>query len=325
MSVRAGFADDGPIRAPERNPRRVRASEPKPTLAGNDRTSDLVEDLDALVGINGSFFSPETSRPGDPKGLTISAGKVLSEPSGLRPEVTLLVDSADNSMRVARLRWSASARNTSTGATLPVTHVNAAPDKGQVASITRDYGKRTPNGSGAEVVLDRTGCVVKVSKSRGTKLKRSQSSLQAVGSAAGKLRKLAAKGCVAVEHELLNRGRRVELSSSLSAMTGRVWLLHDGKITASDLDKYLWRRHPRTIAGVTWDGKIVMLTVDGRSAKSVGASMQEAAKIVRELGLRDAMNLDGGGSTTLAVNGKVANGVRTERAVSDALVWLPKN
>jgi exopolysaccharide biosynthesis protein len=37
------------------------------------------------------------------------------------------------------------------------------------------------------------------------------------------------------------------------------------------------------------------------------------------------MNLDGGGSTTLAVNGHVANGVHTERAVSDALVWLPKS
>lgn len=296
-----------------------------PTLAGNDRTTDLIADVDALVGINGSFFSPDTSRPGDPRGLTISDGTVLSEPSGYGSEVTLLVDSADNSMKVARLRWSATARNTSTGATLPITRVNAAPAGRQIVSITRDYGRRTPSGRGAEVVLDRDGCVVKIATSRGRELKRGQSSLQAVGAGARKLRKLAAKGCLVVEHEVRNRGKRVELTPSLSAMTGRVWLLNDGEITAPDRDRYLWRRHPRTIAGFTWDGKLVMLTVDGRSKESFGATMREAAAITRDLGLRDAMNLDGGGSTTLAVKGKVANDVTTERAVSDALVWLPKS
>ncbi|MGQ0845840.1 MAG: phosphodiester glycosidase family protein [Sporichthyaceae bacterium] len=293
-----------------------------PTLAGNDRTSDMLREVNALAGVNGSFFTPKSStRPGDPMGLTMSGGKVLSEPSPYGAEVTLLVDSAANTMKVTRLRWTGTVRN-ETGAGIAVSKVNGAPGRNQVALITSEYGRKTPSGSGIEVVLDGKGCVAKVATTRGTKLRRGQSTLQATGTAAKKLAGLAGKGCLAVEHTLTDKGRPVEVTESLSAMTGRVWLLNDGAITASDRDRYLWRRHPRTVAGFTWDGKLVFMTVDGRSKKSVGASMIETATIARELGLRDAVNLDGGGSTTMAVEGKVVNGVRTERAVSDALVWL---
>lgn len=53
--------------------------------------------------------------------------------------------------------------------------------------------------------------------------------------------------------------------------------------------------------------------------------MAEAAKVAKSIGLVEAVNLDGGGSTTLVVHGKVVNQVsgKTERAVGDALVYRP--
>ena len=59
-------------------------------------------------------------------------------------------------------------------------------------------------------------------------------------------------------------------------------------------------RHPRTLAGVQEDGTLLLVTVDGRRAGwSAGVTLPEAARVMRALGARDALNLDGGGSTAL--------------------------
>lgn len=61
-------------------------------------------------------------------------------------------------------------------------------------------------------------------------------------------------------------------------------------------------RHPRTAAGVTDDGSIVLIVVDGRQpAISNGASLSDLAFIMAQLGCADAINLDGGGSSTFIV------------------------
>ena len=51
-----------------------------------------------------------------------------------------------------------------------------------------------------------------------------------------------------------------------------------------------------------------IVTVDGRRpGYSVGISLAEAARLMKSLGARDALNLDGGGSTTMVVGGRVVN------------------
>ena len=85
-------------------------------------------------------------------------------------------------------------------------------------------------------------------------------------------------------------------------------------------------RNPRTGVGVTADGKILLVVVDGRQPKwSVGASLHEFARILLQLGATDAMNLDGGGSSTMVVNGEVMNRPSDgqERRISTAVLVLP--
>ena len=67
--------------------------------------------------------------------------------------------------------------------------------------------------------------------------------------------------------------------------------------------------HPRTAVGIADGGKrLVLVVVDGRSKeKAVGMSLKELAKVMLDLGCESALNLDGGGSTTLAIDGMLIN------------------
>jgi hypothetical protein len=83
-------------------------------------------------------------------------------------------------------------------------------------------------------------------------------------------------------------------------------------------------RHPRSVIGVDAEGDIWLIAVDGRQpAHGVGMSFVELQRLGLALGLREALNLDGGGSTTLVVRGRIVNrpsDVTGPRPVSDAIV-----
>lgn len=87
-------------------------------------------------------------------------------------------------------------------------------------------------------------------------------------------------------------------------------------------------KHPRTAIGFSRDSSVVFLvTVDGRSATSVGVTLEELSALMRELGAAHAMNFDGGGSTTMVIRGKIVNSptdATGEREVGSALLLLAK-
>ena len=74
--------------------------------------------------------------------------------------------------------------------------------------------------------------------------------------------------------------------------------------------------------GRTSDGRVALVTIDGRRVTSVGATLTETARIAQGLGLVDAVNLDRGGSTTLVIDRKVVNrpSGTSQRLVSDAVI-----
>lgn len=87
-------------------------------------------------------------------------------------------------------------------------------------------------------------------------------------------------------------------------------------------------RHPRTVIGTDAQGAIWLITVDGRNPSlSLGMSFTELQALSKRLGLRSALNLDGGGSTTMWVAGKIVNhpsDPEGPRKVSDAIVVVPR-
>lgn len=86
-------------------------------------------------------------------------------------------------------------------------------------------------------------------------------------------------------------------------------------------------RHPRTAAGWAKDGALLLLVLDGRSKTSRGATLDETAAILLAHGAQEALNLDGGGSTTLWVAGQVQNQPSDrsgERPVASILALVPE-
>ena len=86
-----------------------------------------------------------------------------------------------------------------------------------------------------------------------------------------------------------------------SALAAGPVLIDGGRIVEYDSDKSFYTgRHPRTLIGKRADGEVVMVVIDGRfKGRGEGATIAETAYIARLLGLVEALNLDGGGSSTL--------------------------
>ena len=85
-------------------------------------------------------------------------------------------------------------------------------------------------------------------------------------------------------------------------------------------------RQPRTAIGVTADGKILLVVIDGRQPRwSRGATLGELRNTLRDLGAVDALNLDGGGSSEMVVKGEVVNRPSDgrERRITNAVLILP--
>lgn len=81
--------------------------------------------------------------------------------------------------------------------------------------------------------------------------------------------------------------------------------------------------HPRSAAGVTAEGGLLLMVVDGRQPESRGVNLRELATLMRGVGAVEALNLDGGGSSALVVDGVLLNrpqGSTTQREVMSALV-----
>jgi exopolysaccharide biosynthesis protein len=83
-------------------------------------------------------------------------------------------------------------------------------------------------------------------------------------------------------------------------------------------------RHPRTAIASLRDGRVLLVVVDGRQPSlSIGMSLDELARFLIELGAVEAINMDGGGSTTMVVNDAIVNRPSDptgERPVSDVIL-----
>ena len=95
-------------------------------------------------------------------------------------------------------------------------------------------------------------------------------------------------------------------------------LILDGKIAVSATSNYYTTRASRTAIGITADGEVVMMVLDGRQEPfSAGGSMEEIAQIMLEAGCVHAINLDGGGSSTFVAKQEGKDGLEVVNSPSD--------
>ncbi len=115
---------------------------------------------------------------------------------------------------------------------------------------------------------------------------------------------------------------------------GPLLIYHDTLQHMRDDRTFVTQRHNRTAVGIREDGTILLLVADGRFKEAEGLSLTELQQILRWLGCRDALNLDGGGSTTMFLKSNELQGVLNypsdnghfdhagERAVSNAVIVM---
>ena len=99
-------------------------------------------------------------------------------------------------------------------------------------------------------------------------------------------------------------------------------LVINGKMTSMSGDGG-WGIAPRTVIGQSKDGAIILLVIDGRGTSSLGATLKEAQEVIYKLGAVNAMNLDGGKSTTMYYDGDIINTPSNsmgERSIPTAII-----
>lgn len=105
-----------------------------------------------------------------------------------------------------------------------------------------------------------------------------------------------------------------KISNLLSGIGGAPVLIKGGKINITYNEEIMWgsgvgydNRDPRTAVGYTNNRHVIMLVADGRGIASEGVSLSELAQILFDLGCYEAINLDGGGSTQMAIGKSYVN------------------
>lgn len=123
-------------------------------------------------------------------------------------------------------------------------------------------------------------------------------------------------------------------SNMINIIGGGPHLLKEGRIVLDqESEKFtdssgIGGTAPRTALGITSPNRLILLTADGRSENSVGVSLYELARLLKSIGVIEAINLDGGGSTTMVINGKIVNQPSDKggpRQVSTGLFVIKQN
>jgi hypothetical protein len=332
-------------------------------VAGREPLTGIAERTGALAAVNAGYFvvTPEDGTEGDLAGISVLGGELVSEAVDGR---TGLIFSPDGEARIAPVvtRLTAGA----SGAEREVDGLNRAPglirscggvggdepteepkhdftctDDSELIHFTPAFGAATEPGEGVEAILDGSGTVTGLRQERGGPIPAGGSVLAGTGGAAGWLRENARPGeRVEVSYEVRADGEPLELDESVGIVNGGPRLLSGGEpeIPAAE-EGFVWnedpgfyyafghQRNPRTLVGVRADGTLLLVAVDGRQpGYSVGASFEESAGIMHALGAEDAVNLDGGGSTSITVGGELVNSPSDEtgeRPIGDAVLVLP--
>jgi hypothetical protein len=267
---------------------------------GRDKTSELVrQTTEAVGGVNADFFLYVP--PGVPTGAHISAGRLVTGPAG-RPAFAVLADGLPwiGTISVAGAAWAAPD-------SLPIVAWNRLSPDG-LAWFDRGYGETvdTLGGSVRVVLSGANGGVQSIDTTLAPTHIPSSGGVLVLGPrAGGEIRRqflLAAR----------ERGRFV-VSVHLTpvapreAVGGFPVLVRDS-VEVAGLDSagaatFAPVRHPRTLVGIAARGRrLLFVTIDGRQqGYSVGTTNRETAKIALSLGATGAINLDGGGSTTMVV------------------------
>ncbi len=280
----------------------------------------------AFAAINGSYFKPQT---GVPLGIMMIDKEILTGP--IFDRVALGI--TDTGFKMARV--SLNAKLNYLGQELKVNNIN------QPRTLCTDVLIYTSKWGTVSPTTPKYG--IQIAVSNGKIIEKSEKPLTipengfVISAPVSKIDEFLAENKVTTK--IMNKIVSPQITLDIKTnpdwddvkhiIGGGPFLVKDGNVYVDYIEekfKPIAGRNPRTAVGYTKEGNFIMVTIDGREQKSVGAGLFELAKIMKSFECLYAMNFDGGGSSTMQVNGRVVNApaVKGGIAVSNALALIEK-
>lgn len=244
--------------------------------------------------------------------------------------------------------------------TVPTTeavHDFVCTNDNEVILYNQHYGPKTPNVSATEIIIDETGKVLKISNQTSTEINPNYQYLQLTGKSNLPIN---VGDNITIDSKVWVEGKEIKLNPKMSMINSGPTLVTDYAVNNSlrDLqgfnpysnigthsggqdddnlgvsngstdreafyDGWALRRHPRTALGITNENIVYAVVVYGRNPTiTEGASITDMSKLMQALQVKDALNLDGGGSSMMVIEGKPTgtSSDAHERQISDAIIF----
>ncbi len=271
--------------------------------------SSMAKNNNIIAAVNGTYFKPQT---GVPLGTLMIDGKVYTGPVYDRVALGIFEDGFD----VARVQLNASIEGS--GVKVKVDNINQPRMLSTYVLVyTPEWGKYSP-------YAPKYGMSLRVADGKITKASANPLVIPENGYVISGPKKLL-QPLLKDKEVKLDIKTIPEWKNIKHIISGGPYLVKDGDVfvdmTAQKL-RAIGGRNPRTAIGYTSDHNFILVTADGREGSSIGMTLMELANFMKSLGCIGAINLDGGGSTVMFVNGSVVNKPQVKGGIplSNALV-----
>lgn len=301
----------------------LRAAIPNSGIGYLEKLKTIVAGRGGVAGINANFYDPKTKLP---IGLLIKDWEVLSSNYGRRAALTL-----DLFDQLEFTNPSLSVSVKTPGNEIEVDFVNCPLIQNKIILYTPEYksslilnGKTM--GQFTEVRIKEDMVIRKQSSTYIAPAKRDYYLLLASGQAAAKLENLGWGDKTAIKYEVSSSFNPLKMAVSAGPM-----LVRDGQVvldpSREDFDRYsriITGVVSRSAVGVTPDGSLILLVVL-ENGVSPGMDLKELSQFLIKLGISDAINMDGGGSSTIVFReGTTWHTIGQNNPIAVGLVLIPK-
>lgn len=277
------------------------------TYTNKATVSQMANRTNAVALVNGDFFTMQLE--GAPQGPSVINGETKSSPAVLNDIWSFGIDSNDKAfIELTKFVGSVTASN---GRSFPIDGLNKTKywyqpsmeysHQNKIQLYDSFWTAKTRGDkNGGEVLLNENNVVEQISYNKGLDMSipNGKKILQFSGSAIKFIQDNVKVG------DKLGIKYNIEPNRNWKMMIGgHAVLVDNGAVKPYTRDiKFIDGVRARTAVGISQDGKTVyVVTAEGRTKRSSGLTIAELAKFMQEIGVYKAMNLDGGGSTTMAV------------------------
>lgn len=264
------------------------------TLQYKTTLRTIANRTNSVVALNGGFFKPQT---GVPLGTLMIDGKMYTGPIYNRVALGIF----DNGYDVARVEFNG--RISGNGYDIKIDNINQPRMlSSYVLAYSRDWGKYAPPspryGAQIQVVGD------KIVAASANPLPIPEDGYVIVGP------KDVLSRLYGADKIDLKMGTNPKWENVKHIISGGPYLVKNGDVYVDAAEEKLLAiggRNPRSAIGYTRDNDLILVAVDGREGSSIGLTLTELAHFMKSLNCVNAINLDGGGSTVMYVNGNIVN------------------